>query len=822
MLVGLGTCAVGGAKPAPAMTPSGIDRSELFARSREALDYPELLTVLARGCASAPGSAAVLELSPAEDYEEAALRMRRLASALELDREGSELPRAAFADVREVLDRVERGAHVSGAELFDVFRVLEQAQRLRLYVQPHKSSHPLLAALLTSEPQLDALAARLSDCLEPSGEVSDAASRTLAEARERVREAERELRGLLKRLVATHAALLSGEYFAEREGRYVLPVRADAHQRVDGSVIGSSASGNTLFVEPREVAALVNRLRVRQAAVEREVARVLRDLVMALVPKIDAVRQAFECSVQADVLGALVRWAARAGASAFALERSPCLSLVSARHPLLADSPSVVANDLMLVGGEALVLSGPNAGGKTVALKTIGLFALMAAAGIPLPCAPGSRVGFFERVLADVGDEQSLSHSLSTFSGHVQKLAAILEVAGPATLVVLDEVAAGTDPEEGAALAGAVLEQLVAQGAAVAVTTHYERLKEQAAGEGPLKNACVGFDFARMQPTFRVTLGAFGPSSALLVAARHGLGPELVARARELLPRESVEREDVVRELESERHRLAELERELGQERTRLELWARQLEAEKQRLVAEGKRELGRETEKLLFEVRAARSELQHARARVKREGTTARGLREVEREVSRVAAQVAVGGRLAPGTTSRPSTGDAVDPAALVPGTTVRLRSNGAVATVIEAPKNGEVPLRIGAVRLRVPVAELAPADKQARPTRPARGQQRVLPTPGVPDRARRTSDNTLDLRGTRVEDAAGLVDAFIDRLLSSGEDAGFVLHGHGTGALRQFVREYLASSTWVGHVEPADKDEGGDAFTMFRIASS
>jgi len=805
------------------MTQSAVDRSELLSRSREALDYPELLGVLSRECASAPGSAAVLGLEPAAEFESAQLRMRWLASALALDGNGCELPRAAFADIREVLERAERGAHVSGAELFDVFRVLEQARRLRVFMQPHKASHTLLAELLTSEAGLDALAARLEGCLEPSGEVSDAASRSLAEARERVREAERELRGLLKRLVASNSALLSGEYFAEREGRYVLPVRADAHQRVEGSVIGSSASGNTLFVEPREVTALVNRLRVLQAAVEREVARVLRELVLALVPKADAVRCAFACAVQADVQSALTRWAARAGASAFELQRAPRLSLNLARHPLLADLPSVVANDLVLAGGESLVLSGPNAGGKTVALKTLGLFALMAAAGIPLPCEPTSSVGFFERVLADVGDEQSLSHSLSTFSGHVQKLAAILEISDAATLVVLDEVAAGTDPEEGAALAGAVLERLAAQGAAVAVTTHYERLKEQAASGGPLKNGCVGFDFARMQPTFRVTLGAFGPSSALLVAARHGLDAELIARARELLPREAVEREEVVRELEGERQRLDRLQGELAQERTRLELWARQLEAEKARLVSEGKRELGRETEKLLSEVRAARNELQHARSRVKSEGTTARGLREVERDVSRVAAQVAVGGRLAgAGSASRAASTEVLDPSMLAPGMTVRLRSNGSVATVLEAPSRGEVPLRIGAIRLRVALADLALVDKKAAPARSARVPQRALPTPGIPDRARRTGDNTLDLRGTRVEDAAGLLDAFVDRLLSSGEDAGFVLHGHGTGALRQAVREHLGGSTWVGHVEPADKDEGGDAFTMFRIASS
>jgi DNA mismatch repair protein MutS2 len=805
------------------MTASGIDPSELQLGSLQALDYPELLGLLARDCASEPGSVAMVRLLPSADFSQAKQRMLWVASAQELDRNGSELPRARFADVREVLDRIARGAHVSGAELRDVCGVLQHQKSVRQFIQPHKAAYPELAELLTSESELDALAARIDGCLEPSGEVSDAASRTLADARERVREAERELRALLKRLVASNAALLSGEYFAEREGRYVLPVRADAHQRVDGSVIGSSASGNTLFVEPREVASLVNRVRVRQAAVEREVARVLTELVLMVEPKVDAISRAFACSVHADVLGALVRWAARSRATAFPLERAPSLNLLQSRHPLLAHLPSVVANDLTLAGGEALILSGPNAGGKTVALKTMGLFALMAAAGIPLPCEPGSRVGFFERVLADVGDEQSLSHSLSTFSGHVQKLAAILAVAHTGTLVVLDEVAAGTDPEEGAALAGAVLERLALQGAAVAVTTHYERLKEQATTGGSLKNACVGFDFARMQPTFRVTLGAFGPSSALLVAARHGLDSELIARARELLPRESVEREHVVRELEGERQRLDQVELELSRERSRLELLARQLEAERERLVNDGKRELQREATKLLAEVRAARGELEHARARVKTQGASSHGLNEVEREVNRVAAQVAVGGRLAvesPAAVTEPAA--ALDPSVLRPGTTVRLRSNGALATVLEAPTRGEVVLRVGAVRLKLPVTGLAKVAQGAAKARAQRVPQRSLPTPGASDRARRTVDNTLDLRGTRFEDAAGLLDAFIDRMLSTGEDAGFVLHGHGTGALRQAVREHLATSNWVGHVEPADKDEGGDAFTMFRIASS
>lgn len=800
-----------------------IDLSELSERSLVALDYPELLTRLAAECASDSGVRALEHLAPATTLTAAQLRMKRTASAIEISEEGTDLPRARFADIRDVLGRLTRGATASGAEIYDIHGVLAQARRLREYVKPHQTAHPELAELLASDAALDRVAQQIDTCLEPSGEVSDRASSALSEAREKVRETERELRALLKRLVANHASLLSGEYFAEREGRYVLPVRSDAHQRLEGSVIGSSASGNTLFVEPRQVAALVNRLRVRQAAVEREVARILSGLLALIEPRTAAVLQAFQACVDADVLAALSRWARQSGSVALEVRASPSLELLAARHPLLARSTEVVANDLVLRSGQALVISGPNAGGKTVALKTLGLFALMARAGIPVPCDPQSTLGYFESVLADVGDEQSLSHSLSTFSGHVQKLASILDVAGDGTLVILDEVAAGTDPEEGAALAGSVLEALVQAGAAVAVTTHYERLKEQAAAAGPLVNACVGFDFANMAPTFKVTLGIFGPSSALVVAGRYGLAPEVIERARQLLPREAIERERVARELSDERQRLDRQLTEVTAERTRLELYARRLEAERQALIAEGKRELQRESARLLADVKSARAELQQARSRLKAEAKDSKGLRGVERDISKVAAQVAIGGKLAPETRQPASvdSGTAWDAAAVTVGDSVRIITTGVVGTVLAPPSRGAVQVRVGAIRLTVPFSELGPAAGVPKARQPSRTLRQPLPPRGEPDRARRTSDNTLDLRGTRVGDAPDCVDAFVDRLLSEGQDVGFVLHGHGTGALRVAVRDHLAGSVWVAHVEPADKDEGGDAFTMFRIAS-
>jgi len=796
-----------------------LEHVDLSTRSLAALEWGDLLNQLSDECASEPGRRAMLALAPARSLSEAQHRMQLAAAALELDAAGSALPAADFADISELLERLERGASAAGSDLVKITQVLEQAGRLRAAVTPHAETHPHLVAALTSEPSLERLAERLRAALEPSGEVSDAASATLASLRAKVRDTEHELRQQLKRLIVAYRDLLSGDYAAEREGRYVLPVRADAHRRVEGSVVGSSGSGNTLFVEPREIQTLANRLRVREAEAEREAARVLAELCRLVLQRHSAVNEAFRACVQADVLIALTRWSKGSAAYPIAVSDARVLELRQARHPLLARSPDVVANDLSLRAGEALVVSGPNAGGKTVALKTLGLFALMVRAGVPLPCAPESRVGFFDEVLADVGDQQSLVHSLSTFSGHVRKLAAILALSREGTLVLLDEIAQGTDPEEGAALAGAVLEALAARGAATAVTTHYERLKEQAAGPGPLKNACVGFDFARLRPTFRVTLGAFGPSSALLVAARYGIGAELIARARELLPSEALERERVAQELARERERLAERERELDAERDRLELATRRLEMDQQRFQHEARARIDQESQRLLTEVKQARAELHAARQRLRTQARGPAELRAIERDVSRVAAKVALGGTLAPEKRPPERAELGAPPTTLHVGDTVLVRATGVVATVLEPPARGSVELRAGAVRLRVPLSAVAAVTTGARPAKP-RQRARPLEARGIADRARRTTDNTIDLRGTRVDEALDALDAFVDRLIGEGQDYGFVLHGHGTGALRLAVREHLTASTSVDKVAPADKDEGGDAFTVFHIA--
>jgi DNA mismatch repair protein MutS2 len=797
-----------------------VETDGLVERTERVLEWERLLSHLAEHCASESGAARLLERRPAEDIEEARVRNRRLAQAIALDETSDLFEIRAFPALGDALERAKVGSQLSGTELRDVMRVLELAKSLRAFATARRETDPELAQALESDPLLDRLLDRLSKAIDPDGSVSDHASPALRDAREKARHAREELKQRLEESMRRLAPLLQGQYVTEREGRYVLPLRADAHQRVEGVVLGASGSGSTLFIEPREVTQYGNQLKIREAAVEREVAKVLEELTGELSTRADAVGVAFEACVEADTLQALTSFAARTQAHPFEPEPGAVLELTSMRHPLLlAAGQKVVSNDIRVRGGRALVVSGPNAGGKTVALKCLGLAAWMARAGLPVPADPASKIGWFGSVLADVGDEQSLSRNLSTFSAHLVTIAEILSRSGPDTLVLLDELAAGTDPEEGAALAGSILEALTERGAAVVVTTHYERLKEMAAeGERAFDNASVGFDFEAMAPTFKLLLGVPGPSSALAVARRFGLSERVVARAKELLPAHAVSREEVVRKLEQER---AFLEKERASLRGELALQQalrEELEAARAAEERETENELARESRELVALVQRAREEVRDARRRLK-ETNDANELRELERQVNRAAAHVAIGGTLARRASARSAGITAASLSeSLVPGMSVRLK-NGALAVVEAAPERGHVRLRAGSMKLSLSVNEIESVQGRQKPaSAPAPRQKSRLP-PSLAA-AVRTADNTLDLRGERLEDALARVDAFLDQMLGEGHAVGFVLHGHGTGTLKSAVREHLGASRYVENARPAERDEGGDAYTVFWIA--
>jgi len=789
------------------------------------LEWLGLLEHLAGRCVGPAAADRLRRLVPAETLEVARKRMTLTSQALSAAEDDARVPARALPDLERALGLVAKGATLNGEELRDVLRALDAARDLRRYAGSQSEARPALAAALDSHAGLDGLLDALESAIEPDGSVADSASTALRDARRRVGEVRRELGQRLGQLMRRYEDVLRDQFWTERDGRFVLPVRSDAHVRVQGIVLGSSASGGTLYVEPQEVTALGNRLKVAEAEVEREVARVLAELSGKVRERVDDVLVAYHACVTADVLAALTRWAMDTQSVALVPEAEASADLLCMRHPLLLiQGIEVVPSDIRVEAGQALVISGPNAGGKTVALKCLGLAAWMVRSGLPLPADARSHIGWFDPVLTDVGDDQSLMKSLSTFSAHVANLAKILEGAREHSLVLLDEVAAGTDPEEGAALAVAVLEALVEQRAAVAVTTHYERLKELGASEGRFVNASVGFDLDAMAPTFRMTLGIPGASSALAVALRYGVPRPVITRAQALLPGRALDREELVQRLEAERSRLEAARREAEDEVRRQRQLSAVLEAERNKAREEERSRLVEQARELTTAVRQARAQLRDAQKRLERRDGSRDELKEIEREVSAAAKHIAIGSALQSATRKEPSGGSGRRPlraSDLVVGALVFVERLGARAQVLSPPQKGHVKVAAGALKLSVPLAELslepgAPSPRpQPRTANKAASGARVQLLDGfVPVR---TSGNTLDLRGQRVEESLDAIDAFVDRLLRVGEPVGYVLHGHGTGALKLAVRAHLSASAHVAKARPAEPEDGGDAFTVF-----
>ncbi|MCC6876709.1 MAG: endonuclease MutS2, partial [Sandaracinaceae bacterium] len=444
------------------------------------LEWERIVAAVAERCAG-PLRERLDVLPLAATEGETQVYLRETAEALSLQSADEPLPLSGIRDVRRALERIERQGAVDGPALRDIALTLGAARVLRKFLARRRHVVPALFAACATDPTLDELADELERAVEPDGRLADSASPELARLRTEVANLRGRIVARLESLIVKHADVLSDRFHTLRDGRYVLPVRTDAHERLPGIVHGTSGSGATVFVEPRAIVEQGNRLRLAQGELEREEVRILAILSSRVRERAAETLAALDSLDRADLRSASARLCRDLRGVVPELDPQARLRLVEARHPLLQlDGVEVVPNDLALAAGSALILSGPNAGGKTVSLKILGLAALMVRAGLPLPAAEGSSAGFFEVVLSDVGDEQSLAKNLSTFSAHVQNLVRILEVAGPSSLILLDELATGTDPQEGAALACAIVDALCKSGAAVAVTTHYEALKSMA------------------------------------------------------------------------------------------------------------------------------------------------------------------------------------------------------------------------------------------------------------------------------------------------------------------------------------------------------
>jgi DNA mismatch repair protein MutS2 len=815
--------------------------------SLHALEYGKILERLARHTAFSAGRELALALQPATLLEESRSRLAATTEAVRLLRANSPIGIGGARDVRPLVERAEREGLLDPAQFLDLLSTLQAAGHLQKMLQRLDATFPMLQGLIPGLYPLVPLQQAITRCIGPQGEVLDGASPRLGAIRAEIHGLQSRLNERMQGLIGRYRTHLQEAIITQRQGRYVLAVKAGSKRNVPGLVHDHSASGATLYIEPLELVEVGNELRERELEEQEEVRRILLELSNQVASSAAAIRETVATLAQADLVLARARLSIamdgvepalvvrQAGPEtdrrddrlvvfpptdrgeepgpwpeAVVLPRGEApLSMKQARHPLL-DPATVVPIDVELGGAfRVLVITGPNTGGKTVALKTVGLLTLMAQAGLHVPTAKGARLPLMRQVFADIGDEQSIEQSLSTFSAHMTRLIQILDRAAGDSLVLLDELGAGTDPVEGAALARALIEALLQRGCLLLVTTHHSELKAYAYATPGVENACVEFDVERLSPTYVLTIGLPGRSNALAIAGRLGLNPEILTRARSWLRAEDVHVESLLEQIQQEHTetRLALEEARESREHAhdleaRLEREIREFERQRHDLLAKTRAE----AEKALVDVRERVEALQRELSRA---SATHEWLTQARHEVAATEALVPEVPPAPPeekvvlaDRAERPGVGDAV-----------WVESLGTVGEVLSPPDaEGQVEVQVGSFKVRRSLGDLR---KASRPE-----ELRAAPAVQTPI-VTRSAPIELEIRGLRVADVEDVLDRYLNDAYLAGLPFVRIIHGKGTGVLRQVVREILSTHPLVASFAGAPDRDGGEGATMAHLVS-
>jgi len=804
-------------------------RQDLLTRSRKSIGLPELLRALTGRAESVPGKRecagpVLYKSAPACDV--ALTETEEIFRMLE---QGDPLPPVPIEEIGPHIKTAAAGGTIQPEDLVKVMVLLESARDMKAYFSSRSELQgSRMAEWAGRLSELSSLYSLLSRSIDRDGTVLDTASAELRSLRKRQRTLNERVHRRLSDLISRHQEdVLQDTFYTERGQRYVLPVKASARQKVSGIVHGSSASGQTVFVEPSELVELNNDLKLVESEIESEIKRILVDLAGRVAGNSDELMTGQQALAHIDVVRARARLALDLKAVRPAVNNEGRVRLKNARHPLLVmKGHKTVPNDVTLdKDRQILVISGPNTGGKSVLLTMLGLIAFMARAGMFIPVDPDSEMAVFEEVFAVMGDEQDLSQDLSSFSAHVLDIIGIIDSAGPGSLVLLDELMNSTDPVEGGALAAAVLRELREAGARAAVTTHLPSLKSFAHEEPGFANAGFAFDPHTLAPTYKLVIDTPGQSLGIDIAKRLGLQEKLIETAKSEMDETSLRMESLIAEL-SEKIKQIETDRE-------------EMETER------------RKAQKLADEHRSymdrAREHEKNMKKKVRSE--TAAVLRQTEEELERIlkeakktgSREAVHEGREKVRRVSEQLSRDYGEEEGSIPDWT-RLKKGDKVLVMplsVEAelmvdpgrePKPDEtLQVRMGKLKVQVEAHKIRELPEKAGPEvvleKPVRKQKKPKPekTGPEPEPARtstpQTSRNTLDLRGMRYNEAEARVEAFLDKACGEHLPNVYIIHGHGTGALKKMVRETLAVSPYVADFRPGGKGEGGDGVTMAEL---
>ena len=836
------------------------------------LEYEALRALVRRGAQTPMGRARADELAPLGEAGEVRRALDGITEALELRRNGAAWSFSELADPAEALARLRiEGAILEPLALLEVARLCDQIGAARAGIQGEREACPVLWQVVAELPrELYSLAARVTSKILPSGELDDRASPELARLRQEINRLRSNITRALEGLMRRSDEAIQDQLVTVRNDRFVIPVRNDHRGRVQGVAHGFSSSGMTVFIEPLETIESNNELQNLRETEAREVTRILATLTDELRRELPALQLAAGAVAELDFINAKAALAARFNCVAPDIdEAGGTLELDEARHPLLEENLRASGGAVVPVSFRLdcerplMIISGANAGGKTVVLKTAGLLSLMALSGLHVP-ARHARFPLYASVLADIGDRQSLAANLSTFTAHVANISRMIELCRAPALVLLDEVGTGTDPEEGSALGVAVVDHFRRKcGAQIVATTHYSGLKQYAANEAGVVNASVEFDDKTLQPTYRLLVGVAGASSGIEIARRFGFPDELVRAAATHVTESSRHATEYLRRIKRESEEAEALRRALEEERAAVAEKYGALDREAQRREQTRQQDFERELRATVadFERRSrelvAQIEDRATRLRVEREAE--RHTAELKREAQRAAQQARPAAKASatettPGSVrvvrperatevGRASTNTGGDAAAtfqrstveraIVAGDTVRLRSLGTTGAVVSV-NNGEAEVRVGSLRLREKLVNLellervaavatAKGDQTGRGARMDRWAAAARTTANRTEVNLRQSkaqpDAELNLIGQPTDEAADALDKFLDHAYLDGLARVRIIHGHGTGALRRAVAHHLQHHPHVATHAPAPPDQGGAGATVAEL---
>lgn len=782
----------------------------------KSLELDKILQQLADETTCADAAALAAEIEPDTDLKHVARLLQETDDAFVLMAKFGAPSFYGMTNVTNALRRAQAGGVLNLPELLAVAGTLRAIRSVSDWRKKSESVKTALDYRFETLQPNKFIEERISMTVASEEEVADTASVALAAIRRKIRAASLRVREQLDKMIRsqTYQKYLQEAIVTQRGGRYVVPVKAEFRNEVKGLVHDSSGSGATVFIEPIGVVEANNEIRVLRADEQEEIDRILAELSREVGEFADGIVQSYRAAVELNLIFAKGQLAYKMKAVVPKLNDAGRVCIKAARHPLI-DKNKVVPTDLLLGQAfDALIVTGPNTGGKTVSLKTAGLLTLMAMCGLMIPAGEGSEVAVFRHVLADIGDEQSIEQSLSTFSAHMTNIIRILDKADGSSLILIDELGAGTDPVEGAALAISIIEAMREKGAKVMATTHYAELKAYALRTDGVENGCCEFDVATLRPTYRLLIGVPGKSNAFAISKRLGMPEEIVEHAKTLVSEESTVFEEVVTRLEDSRRKMEDERRDAERHRIDAERIVREARAARDRAEKDAKHEIERaqreaaalvqktrqQAQGLLDELDALRRE-KNAMLTAEQKARLKAGIRNLEKASDPVH--------------EKRTNEDYVLPRPLKVGDNVLIYDIDKAAVVLELPKTGDqVLVQAGIIKTRVPMKNLRLTDKKPKEKRLG-GHRNV--TKAAPDDS--SVRNELDVRGMNLEEALMEVDAFIDHALLRNLNMLTIIHGKGTGVLRSGIQQHLKRHKAVKTFRLGVYGEGESGVTVVEL---